>query len=208
MARWVVVSPNLTKNEEYYPRGPSVSFYRIMAWLGDVGFDYVLQRELDTVALRSGWLPRVQTLARVYEDLKGPEGLWVLGSLDFKEFGKESRKWHLPGESGWQLRRGLHLNGNALYHVGSPRFLWVLALAELDPCSPVTDKLHNVKKGLFDIDLYATMHHSCHLRVLAKDYHRYVYSNFIVNRYHWKASLAELRMEFPEAYLAHLGSQF
>lgn len=85
-----------------YKAGPNNQFFSLMRRSAMLGH-YVFQMETDCVPLRRGWLSQALEMA------SGLEPFWVMGSPYFGAGGldKEYRK---------------HINGNALYAPGDPRF--------------------------------------------------------------------------------------
>lgn len=82
--------------------GPNTQFFRSMAEIGQ-NEDVVLLNEVDCFPVQAGWLERLQQL------VAGSEPFWVLGS--------PYRGW---GRLGPDILG--HVNGNALYGVGTPGF--------------------------------------------------------------------------------------
>ena len=68
-----------------------------------------------------GWYLEAQRLTQLYHALHGKQGVWMLGSIPL--VADTSRRTRPLGDR-------LHLNGNALYHMGSASFCTYLKQVE------------------------------------------------------------------------------
>lgn len=86
-----------------FKSGPNEQFFKLMDMHTDVG-EFIFYMECDCVPMRSGWLDRIIELAASDRES------WVIGS-------------YYRGIAKLDKRFSRHINGNALYRVGSSAFM-------------------------------------------------------------------------------------
>lgn len=134
---------DLTPEEDIYPAGPSVMFFRvytdpaIKAQLKHYGAMFWM--ETDTFPIKPLWVDKLYAESRVHDDF------WVRGSIylgpAFDETVKTPANWDWVG----------HINGNALYRLNDPEFDDFLSLvADVEP------PLHFWKP--FDVSIWKVLH--------------------------------------------------
>jgi hypothetical protein len=163
----------LTSEEDVYPAGPSVMFFRvytdpvIKAQLSP--YRAMFWMELDTFPVKPLWIDKLYT-----ESLVGD--FWMRGSIyfgpAFDETVKAAVNWDWVG----------HINGNALYRLNDAEFEYFLALvADVEPPK------HYWKP--FDISIWKVLHtFPYYWRIHQHVIKRFVYATYIQ---HWGFTITE-----------------
>ena len=136
-SEFVAISANLKGDRDLYTRvkgakggafgaraGPNFLFYNAMRAAAKYG-GYALQIELDCLPIQAGWLEDTQTI------IDANARAWVIGSqyAGLGELSKENQE---------------HLNGNALYCVGSKSFQAFLSEIWMPRLLQLTSKIPNL----------------------------------------------------------------
>lgn len=78
----------------------------------------MLWLEPDVAIVRAHWLDAAAQTVESYQRLLGGDGIWMLGSIPRGD-GGSSKRWRSPAV---KFSQRFHLNGNAVYNVGSDAF--------------------------------------------------------------------------------------
>ncbi|EDQ92313.1 uncharacterized protein MONBRDRAFT_21876 [Monosiga brevicollis MX1] len=184
----------LSPQEDSWPVGPTLAFYRIIPQLRQ--WDYVLYLEPDARPIRAGWLQEAHRQVCLYESLLGTEGVWVLGSYPRSQAVKGNRP----------LANRFHLNGNAIYHTGSASFQDFVQRVESNAAAdqPFQSQAHG---RAYDVDLATFMLQPVHWTYAMSHAHRLVASEWIQNRWREQWSRSEMQARFPQTFVVHGGSE-
>src|SRR3989338_4384321 len=114
-ARFLIVDAGLSKDEDIYPAGPSVMFFKL--FLGQVtsltDYGSMFWMEPDVTPLKPFWLSAVAREAH-----SAPFSWWMRGSI---VHGPSANRYLLVPEAYFAWIK--HINGNALYRLGDPDFV-------------------------------------------------------------------------------------
>lgn len=180
-----VLSAGLSGFDDSYPVGPSNMFFQLMLatpLMEDNKYEFIFWMEPDCHPIRNGWL------THLYASAVSSGPYWILGSARRGTYELLRQYENIKN----------HINGNAIYRVGSKGFRSYLEAVHDDFYQDLTRYLRS-----FDIAI-----HLYRRKILPKCrqtdlLHRFQYTDVIVNFWRSEIGVAEILERYPSAYLAH-----
>lgn len=180
------ISADLTDEEDSYPSGASHMFFKLFH-MRSFDYEFVFWMEPDNWPCRQHWLTQLQKISQ-----DADKGCWMKGSILRDTFTNLDY-------ATYSFRR--HINGNALYNFGDFEFRrWITETVE-------PEFLENSDKyiGSWDIAIQLILDNTT--ITPWSDYvdlaHRFVYSDFIQNRYRGNVNKTELCQKNSNTYFVH-----
>eukprot|EP00160_Parvularia_atlantis_P008554 Unigene1782_Nuclearia_a/m.5532 Unigene1782_Nuclearia_a/g.5532 ORF Unigene1782_Nuclearia_a/g.5532 Unigene1782_Nuclearia_a/m.5532 type:complete len:437 (-) Unigene1782_Nuclearia_a:1304-2614(-) len=177
------VGARLSDDEDAYPLGASVMFFRLFKLPGlRNDYDVLYLMEPDNRPCRAGWLDQLWRDAYVHSS----EPPWMSGSIT-----RDGVERDVFGD---------HLNGNALYRLGDATFRALLARVEAVFMERPADYVHSYDVAL---DVIRRDRGVVSFAEYAASRHRFVYTVTMQNWYRTAVNATELCAAAPSTFLVH-----
>eukprot|EP00658_Telonema_sp_P-2_P041111 TRINITY_DN293_c0_g2_i3.p1 TRINITY_DN293_c0_g2~~TRINITY_DN293_c0_g2_i3.p1 ORF type:complete len:443 (-),score=97.15 TRINITY_DN293_c0_g2_i3:885-2213(-) len=163
-------------------------------------YDHVFQMETDVLPVRNYWLDALLDEASVNT---GCKRFWQLGSMSHCQ----------PLQDNLDQRFDMHINGNSLWCLRDPG-LWNY-MDRVKSFYPAGD--HSAVSGCgtsrfgeagMDHSLYRFRRDPSNWEYIKKIWHKFQYTQLVLNKCEDSYSIAELRTEHPETFLVHSKAPF
>ncbi|KAL9645632.1 hypothetical protein ABK040_015847 [Willaertia magna] len=194
-----LISSYTPHKHDQHPNGPCFMFFSAMDILEREGFDYYFQFEPDVIPIKSNWLDKI-----LNESVHAPSDFWQKGSLsrcpdEYAELGR---------------RQDFHMNGNALYKLGDPKFKdYIERVKTFYPAGNDDMSLPGCATGLvfergYDHTMYRFRMHPKNWEYAKDIFHYFQYTDFFQNKCEEVYSTRKLWKESPNTYFVHSKAVF
>jgi hypothetical protein len=173
-------SANLAKLEDKYDKstkiGPNLQFFHIMDKLKD-SYQYIFLMETDCYPIKTGWLSELHSQA-----VNQNPSFWVKGSV-YRGTRKSAHR--------------VHINGNALYHIGDPLFQKFLGRLRkyLE---------YHKHKHAYDLGIFKYLNEDSNWREMQTLIQKFVFTHNVQNYWaHDTVQVKDILEKYPQTYLIH-----
>ncbi|KAL9643487.1 hypothetical protein ABK040_010101 [Willaertia magna] len=192
------LSAHTPKIHDKHPEGPCYMYFTAMELLKK-DYDYFFLMEPDVTPIRDHWLDKI-----VNETIFVQDDFWMKGSMS-----RCPSKYGAIAE-----RQDFHINGNALYKLGEPKFEEYIEKVKIfypvgnDGLTLAGCATGLAYEGGYDHTMYRFRFHPHNFDYVKNFLHRFVYNEFVQNRCEETYDPEEVKKEFPETYLVHSKAVF
>jgi hypothetical protein len=145
---------------------------------------YIFYMEPDTRPIRSNWLMAIEK--EIGETNFWIKGSYYLGSPEFIDINKIFLRFHI--------------NGNAIYNIGDEEF----SNFYFNNLRPYIQR-HNDSFYAYDVDFFEYIFDKDNYRKVQNIIHNFVTTEVILNLWHNKYNVTEVRKQYKNSYLVHGG---